>query len=61
MDDATRFQEIRNRKGVRVERNHTKRTTDTYLKCNGVLLASRHEVSVRGKLTSTTYQFYGYG
>jgi len=58
MDDATRFQQIRNRVGVVVEHISTRRTFDTTLKLCGVTLATRCEVLKRGKVASTVHVFY---
>jgi len=59
VDNATIFQQIRNRPDVRVEHVTDKRTATVELRRvnGGELLASRTELFKRGKVVSTLYVF----
>lgn len=59
MDNATIFQQIRNRPDVRVEHVNDKRTSTVELRKidGGQLLASKTELLKRGKVATTLYIF----
>jgi hypothetical protein len=59
MDNATIFQQIRNRPDVRVEHVNEKRTATVELRKvdGGQLLASKTDLLKRGKVVSTLYVF----
>lgn len=55
LEEATEFQRRRSLPYAQVQRMSTKRTFDVLISIGGQVIASKTEVTKRGKVVSTTY------